>query len=70
MTSEGDFHGDPVVENPPCNAGDTGSIPGSGTKVSYAMEKLRWRATTTEPTCSRAQASQLESPGIPMKDST
>ena len=22
------FPGDPVVKNPPCNAGDTGSIPG------------------------------------------
>ena len=25
-----DFPGDPVVENPPANAGDTGSIPGPG----------------------------------------
>ena len=25
-----DFPGDPVVKNPPANAGDTGSIPGLG----------------------------------------
>ena len=24
------FHGGPVVKSPPCNVGDTGSIPGSG----------------------------------------
>ena len=28
-----DFPGDPVVKNLPCNAGDTGSIPGQGTKI-------------------------------------
>ena len=27
-----DFAGSPVVEHPPANAGDTGSIPGQGTK--------------------------------------
>ena len=27
---ERDFPGDPVVKNPPANAGDTGSIPGLG----------------------------------------
>ena len=25
-----DFPGGPVVKNPPCNAGDVGSIPGPG----------------------------------------
>ena len=25
-----DFSGSPVIENPPCNAGDMGSIPGKG----------------------------------------
>ena len=29
-TMDRDFHGDPVVKNPPCNARDTGSIPGQG----------------------------------------
>ena len=27
-----DFLGGPVVKNPPANAGDTGSIPGQGTR--------------------------------------
>ena len=30
------FPGDPVVKNPPCNAGDASSIPGLETKVPYA----------------------------------
>ena len=34
----GDFPGDPVVENPPCNAGDAGLIPGQGTKIPHAPE--------------------------------
>ena len=25
-----DFHGGPVIKNPPANAGDTGSVPGMG----------------------------------------
>ena len=28
----------PVVKNPPCNAGDAGSIPGQGTKVPHVAE--------------------------------
>ena len=32
-----DFPGGPVVENPPSNAEDTGSIPGQGTKIPHAM---------------------------------
>ena len=28
-----DFPGGPVVRNPPCNARDTGSIPGRETKI-------------------------------------
>ena len=32
----GDFPGGPVVKNPPCNAGDAGSIPGQGTKIPHA----------------------------------
>ena len=33
----GDFPGGPVVKNPPCNAGDMGSIPGGGTRIPHAM---------------------------------
>ena len=40
----GDFPGSPVVNNPPANAGDTGSIPGLG--------RFRMQYTTTaEPMC-------------------
>ena len=48
-----DFLGSPVAKNPPCNAGDEGSIPGWGTKIPHAG--------TTKPLCPRAQATPLES---------
>ena len=31
------FWGGPVVKNPPCNAGDTGSIHGWGTRIPHAV---------------------------------
>ena len=37
-----------VVKNPPANAGDTGSSPGSG-RIPHAAEQLSPCATTTEP---------------------
>ena len=40
----------PVVKNPPSSAGDTGLIPGQGTKIPGAVEQLSLRAATTEPT--------------------
>ena len=43
-----DFPGGPVVKNPPCNAGDTGSIPGRGTKIRHATGQLSPHNTTTE----------------------
>ena len=47
-----DFPGGPVVKNPTFNAGDSGSIPGQGTKISHAagQQSSLWnrRATTTE----------------------
>ena len=43
-----DFPGGPVAKNPPSNAGDTGSIPGRGTKIPHATGQLSLRATTTE----------------------
>ena len=30
-----------MVKNPPSNAGDVGSIPGRGTKISRAAEQVR-----------------------------
>ena len=60
----GDFPGGPVVKNLPYNAGDTGSIPGQGTKIPHAPGQLSPHTTTTElahfnsracvPTCSGA----------------
>ena len=31
----GNFPGGPVVKNPPCNAGDVGSVPGQGTEIPH-----------------------------------
>ena len=39
LTSE-DFPGGPVVKNPPCNAGDVGSIPGQRTKIPHAVKQI------------------------------
>ena len=36
-----DFPGDPVVKNPHVKAGDTGSVPGQGIKISQASGQLR-----------------------------
>ena len=35
----GDSSGGPVVKNPPCNAGDAGSILSRGTKIPHATEQ-------------------------------
>ena len=44
-----DFPGCPLVENPPCNAGEEGSIPSQGTKIPHAPGQLS-PYTPTEPT--------------------
>ena len=59
-----EFPGGPVVKNPPCNAGDVGSIPGQGTKIPYAAEQL------SPPYNYWACAPQLESLGTAPKDFT
>ena len=46
-----DFPGGPVVKNLPYNAGDTGSIPGQGTKSPHATGQLSQCATITELAC-------------------
>ena len=43
-----DFPGGPVVKNLSCKAGDSGSIPGRGTKIPHAAEQLTLCAATTE----------------------
>ena len=55
-----DFPGGAVVKNPPSNAGDTGSIPGRGTKIPHAAVQLSPCAATTEPTRSGTPASYLD----------
>ena len=52
-----DFPGGKVVKNLPSNAGDSGSIPGWGTKIAHTTGKLSRRAAAT-----RAHVPQLESP--------
>ena len=53
-----------MVKNLPCSAGDTGSLPGRGTKIPHAMEQLSLCAATTEQlspnTTTGAQSPQLE----------
>ena len=51
LKTKGDFLGGPVVKNPPCNAGDMGSIPGYGTKIPYAMEQLSFCTKTNPKVC-------------------
>ena len=45
----GDYTCGPVLKNPPCNAGDVGSIPGKGTKFPHVAEQLSPGAATIEP---------------------
>ena len=40
----GDVPGGPVVNNPPSNRGDAGSIPDQGTKIPHAVGQLRFKA--------------------------
>ena len=59
-----DFPGGPMVKNLPYNAGDTGSIPGQGTKIPHAMgqlsphtpQLLSSHASTREPACCKLQS--------------
>ena len=49
--SRRDFSGGPVVKNSICNAGDTSSIPGQGTRIPHATEQLSPSVATIEPVC-------------------
>ena len=57
-----DFPSGLVVKNPPFNAGDTGSIPGWGIKISHATGQLNPCATTREAMCYNYRACTLWSP--------
>ena len=52
------FSGGPVVNNPPCNAGDVGSIPGWETKTPRTAEQRSLPTATTEPPHSGAHGPQ------------
>ena len=56
-----DLPGSPVVKNPPSNAGDTGSIPGQGTKIPHSIGRLTPCPATrvTEAVLSWAHVPQL-----------
>ena len=64
----GAFPGGPVVKNPLCNAEDSGSILGEGTKFSHSIEKLSLHAVTTEPMHSGGCTPQLDSLCATRKD--
>ena len=48
-----------MVKHLPSNAGDSGSIPGQGTKIPRAAGQLSPHAATTEPAPSGARLLQL-----------
>ena len=50
-----------MVKNPSSNAGDTGSIPGQGTKIPLALAQLSW-CFKTRTCASRGGAPQQEKP--------
>ena len=54
-----DFPGGPVVKNPSCDAGETGSTPGWGTKIPHAVGQPSPHATTREPVCHNYRAHVL-----------
>ena len=60
-----DFPGGLVVKNPPCNAGDTGSIPGRRAKIPHVAGQLSPHTATAE-----ARAPQLERLRASTKDPT
>ena len=57
--SPGDFPGGPVDKNLPAIAGDTGSIPGQGTKIPHAKGQRSLYTTTTELSSRAAWELQL-----------
>ena len=49
-----------MVKNLPCNAGDSGLIPGWGTKIPHAAGQLSLSTTNMEPLHSGVYMLQLE----------
>ena len=50
-TTDWEFPSGPVVKNLPFNAGDTGLIPGQGTKIPHAAGQLSPHTATRELAC-------------------
>ena len=74
LKMERDFPGGPVVKNLPCNARDTGLIPGQRTPKSHMPEEqLSLQARTTEPehhsqrVCATAKAPPRGNDGDPAR---
>ena len=70
---ERDLPGGPVVKNLPCNAEDTDSILGLGTKIPHTMEQPRLLGTARKVLCDAAKTrySQIKKKKIvknPLKD--
>ena len=61
-TDSRDFPGGPVVKNPPCNAGDAGSITGQGIKVPHATGNQSLCTTTREKPSQRNDRSHNKEP--------
>ena len=61
---ERDFTGGPMVNHLPSNAGDTGSIPGWGTKIPHVVGQSSLHTTTTQHMGhnQRAHMPQLQGP--------
>ena len=53
----GDFPSGPVIKHPPCNAGDSGLIPGQGTRTPHAVEQLKAHVPQLESSCTAAKDS-------------
>ena len=53
-----DIPGSPVVKNPPCNAGDAGSIPDGGTEIPQAEEQLSLESLCCNERCNKAPATK------------
>ena len=49
-----------MVKNLPWNAGDPGSIPGQGTKLSHATEQLNLLITAREPARQNERSCMME----------
>ena len=62
-----DFLSGPVMKNPPCNAGDAGSIPSRGTKSPHASKQLSPSALSLHAT-TRGSWGAMNDPALRNED--